>query len=185
MSESPKKGATYKDVVAAAPDKIAELMYGDLYLSPRPSPRHVNAASALTSDLHDAFQRGRSGPGGWRILFEPELHLLVDVLVPDIAGWRRGTMPELPEDPWFDATPDWVCEVISPSTSRIDREKKLPIYARSRVPYVWIVDPALRTLEVLRREGDGYVLVSAHFGEPAVCVPPFEEVAIELGPLWI
>jgi Uma2 family endonuclease len=184
MVESAKKGATYKDLVEAAPDKIAELLCGDLYLSPRPSPRHANAASALASDLHDAFQRGRSGPGGWWILFEPELHLLADVLVPDIAGWKRGSMPELPENPWFDVTPDWVCEVISPSTSRIDRETKLPIYARARVPHVWIVDPSLRTLEVLQRDGEGYLLASAHFGETAVSVPPFDDVAVELGPLW-
>ncbi|HVR42114.1 MAG TPA: Uma2 family endonuclease [Thermoanaerobaculia bacterium] len=184
MSEPTRKGATYEDVVAAPDDKIAELLEGDLYLSPRPSPRHANAASALASDLHDAFQRGRSGPGGWWILFEPEIHLRDDVLVPDIGGWRRERLPDLPELPWFEMAPDWLCEVISPSTARIDREKKLPIYARAGVEYVWIVDPPLRTLEVLRRRGDRFILAGAHFGETSVSAPPFEESAIELGPLW-
>ncbi|HEY5611649.1 MAG TPA: Uma2 family endonuclease [Thermoanaerobaculia bacterium] len=184
MSESTKKGATYEDVIAAPSDKVAELLEGDLYLSPRPSPRHANAASALAADLHDAFQRGRSGPGGWWILFEPEVHLNDDVLVPDIAGWRREGLPELPRIRWFESAPDWLCEVLSPSTARIDREKKLPIYATAGVEFVWLVDPSLKTLEVLRREGNRFILVNAHFGEASISAPPFEEVTIELGPLW-
>lgn len=185
MSESIKKGATYEDLVAAPADKVGELLEGDLYLSPRPSPRHANAASALATDLHDAFQRGRSGPGGWWILFEPEVHLRDDVLVPDIAGWRRDELPVLPEIPWFEKAPDWLCEVISPSTARLDREKKLPIYARSGIEHVWIVDPSLKTLEVLRRAADRYILVGAHFGETSVSAPPFEDIVIQLGALWV
>lgn len=184
MSEPTGKGATYEDVIAAPADKIAELLEGDLYLSPRPSPHHANAASALAADLHDAFQRGRSGPGGWWILFEPEVHLQEDVLVPDIAGWRREKLPALPEISWFEMVPDWLCEVISPSTCRIDRERKLPIYAAAGVEYVWIVDPSLKTLEVLQRKRDRFVLLSAHFGETSISAPPFEDVTIELGPLW-
>lgn len=184
MSESDGKGATYEDLVAAPDHKVAELLEGELYLSPRPSPRHANAASSLGSALHDAFHRGRSGPGGWWILFEPEIHLGHDVVVPDIAGWRRDGLPELPEIPWFEIAPDWLCEVSSPSTARIDREKKLPIYADAAVEYVWIVDPSLRTLEVLRRAGDRFVLSSAHFGVELVSAPPFEDVPIELSLLW-
>lgn len=184
VSESNRKRATYEDVVAAPCDKVAELIEGDLYLSPRPSPRHANAASALAADLHDAFQRGRSGPGGWWILFEPEVHLKDDVLVPDIAGWRREGLPELPEIPWFELVPDWLCEVISPSTTRIDRDKKLPIYSLAGVEYVWVVDPSLKTLEVLHRRDNRFDLVSAHFGDTSISAPPFEEVTIELGPLW-
>lgn len=184
MADRTKKRATYEDLVAAPPDRIAELLEGELFLSPRPAPRHSRAASALVSDLHDAFDRGRSGPGGWWILFEPELHLGGDVLVPDIAGWRKERLPAIPELPWFEAAPDWICEVVSPSTERIDRTRKLPIYAAARVEFAWIVDPSLKTLEVLRRTGNAFSLVGAHFGEALVSAPPFDEVTIELGPLW-
>jgi Uma2 family endonuclease len=184
MAGSNRRRATYEDLVAAPPDKIAELLEGDLYLSPRPAPRHTNAASTLGADLHDAFQRGRRGPGGWWILDEPELHLGADVLVPDIAGWRRERLPDLPEIPWFEMPPDWICEVISPSTMRIDRERKLPIYAAAGIEHAWIVDPSLKTLEVLRRSGNAFSLVGAHFGEALVSAPPFDAVTIELGALW-
>jgi Uma2 family endonuclease len=185
MPEWSRKGATYEDVLAAPADKVAELLEGDLYLSPRPNPRHANAASTLATDLHDAFQKGRSGPGGWWILFEPEIHLGDNVLVPDIAGWRRDRLPALPDKGWFEAVPDWLCEVISPSTSRIDREKKLPIYAAAGVEWAWIVDPSLQTLEVLRREDGRVVLDGAHFGDTSISAPPFAAVSIELGPLWV
>lgn len=153
-----RKGVTYEDVLAAPADKIAEILESDLYLSPRPAQRHANAASALGADLHDAFQRGRSGPGGWWILFEPEIHSGSDVLVPDIPGWRKQSLAALPEIGWFDSAPDWLCELISPSTSRIDRGKKLPISAGADVEWIRIVDPALKTLEVLHRRDDRYVL---------------------------
>jgi len=184
MVDSTKNRATYEDLVAAPPDKIAELIEGELFLSPRPAPRHSRASSALTSDLHDAFDRGRSGPGGWWILFEPELHLGSDVLVPDIAGWKRERLAEIPELPWFDMAPDWICEVLSPSTERVDRTRKLPIYAAAGVEFAWIVDPGLRTLEVLRRTTSGFSLVGAHSGDGPVSAQPFDAVAIERGVIW-
>jgi len=184
MSEYTKKGATYEDVVAAPDDKVAEIFEGDLYLSPRPTPRHANVTSTLGADLHDAFQRARRGPGGWWILDEPEVHFGHDVLVPDIAGWRREHLPEIPDTAWLEIAPDWLCEVISPSTARVDREKKLPIYAAAGVEYAWIIDPSLKTLEVFRRKGRRFVLVNAHFGETSISAPPFEDVQIDLGPLW-
>ncbi|MGH9457478.1 MAG: Uma2 family endonuclease [Thermoanaerobaculia bacterium] len=184
MSPRGRRGATYDDVAAAPPDKIAETVEGDLYLSPRPAPRHANAAASLTADLHDAFQRGRRGPGGWWILFEPELHLGDDVLVPDIAGWRRERLAELPETAWFELPPDWLCEVISPSTEILDRDRKLPAYAAAGVAHVWIVDAARRTLEILRREGSTLRLVTTYRGAALISEPPFDAVTIELGALW-
>lgn len=180
MSESAKKGALYDDILTAPADKIAEIVEGDLYLSPRPSPRHTNASSSLGADLHDAFHRGRRGPGGWWILDEPELHLAADVLVPDLAGWRRERLSELPEIGWFELAPDWLCEVVSPSTERIDRTRKLPRYAAAGVPYA-----SLRSLEVLQLQGGVLRLHGAHYGAVAVSAPPFEAVTIELGPLWV
>ena len=184
MVERVKRGALYDDVIEAPDDKIAEIVHGDLYLSPRPGPRHTNASSLLGAELVEAFHRGRRGPGGWWILDEPELHLGFDILVPDIAGFRRDRMPELPASAWFEIAPDWLCEVISASTERLDRDKKLPIYARAGVEHLWIVDPTVKTLEVLRRVAGEWRTIARHSGQVTISEPPFEAVAIELGPLW-
>ena len=112
-----RRPATYDDVLKVPNHLVAEILDGELHVSPRPSPRHAAASSGLGGALWGPFDRGRGGPGGWRILDEPELHLAADVLVPDLAGWRRDRLPTLPEQPYFDLAPDWVCEVISPSTA--------------------------------------------------------------------
>jgi Uma2 family endonuclease len=184
MSDERKKPATYEEVAAAPEDVVAEIVEGDLQLSPRPSPRHGRVATTLAAALHDSFDRGRGGPGGWWILFEPEIHLGGDVLVPDVAGWRHESLAELPELPWFEQAPDWLCEVISPSTERVDRAKKMPVYAEAGVEHVWLVDPALHMLEVFRRDGLRWARIAAHFGEETVIAPPFETVPLELAPLW-
>lgn len=183
MSERTKRGATYQDVLNAPDDRIAEVTRGDLYLSPRPAPRHARVASALTADLHDAFDRGRSGPGGWWILFEPELHLEGNVLVPDIAGWRRSRLAQLPDGAWFDLAPDWVCEILSPSTSDFDRGQKLPLYDWFEVRHLWLIDPESRRLEIYRRDR-GWQLVSVLSGAELVSAEPFEEAVFELHRLW-
>jgi len=185
VTEKIKGGATYEDVIAAPEEKVAELVEGDLYLSPRPAPRHGRVSSALGSDLHDAFDRGRHGPGGWWILDEPELHLYGDVMVPDIAGWRRERLPELPEGPGFEIAPDWLCEVLSPSTEKFDRLQKLPRYALAGVAHLWLVDPSKRRLEVYGRVDLQWVLLEEYSGDAAVSAPPFEPVPIELAPLWV
>jgi Uma2 family endonuclease len=185
MTEKIKGGALYEDVIAAPEHKVAEIVEGFLYLSPRPAPRHANATSVLGSDLNDAFQRGRRGPGGWWILDEPELHLSGDVLVPDIAGWKRERLPELPEGPGFTLAPDWVCEVLSPSGETFDRLTKLPRYALAGITHLWLVDPLQRRLEVYGRLDLRWILLEQYSGQAAVIAPPFEEVAIELAPLWV
>jgi Uma2 family endonuclease len=124
------------------------------------------------------------GPGGWVILIAPELHLHGDVLVPDIAGWRRERMPALPKSSAFELAPDWICEVLSPSTASIDRTEKLPIYGRELVGQVWLVDPLLQTLEVLRLDGASYRLVGAWRAEAVVEREPFEALPIRLADLW-
>jgi Uma2 family endonuclease len=118
------------------------------------------------------------------ILYEPELHLESDIVVPDFAGWRRERMPEMPETAYFTLAPDWVCEVLSPSTSKIDRGPKRRIYAREHVSYLWLVDPDAKTLEAFRIEGDSYLLIATHEDEDKVRVPPFDAVELELAALW-
>ena len=147
-------------------------------------PTHARAASSLGGELYGPFDRGRGGPGGWIILNEPELHLHADILVPDIAGWLRERMPALPQGSAFELSPDWVCEVLSPSTASTDRTEKLPIYARERVAHVWLVDALLRTLEVLRLDGDGYRIVGAWRGDTVVRCEPFASLALNLTDLW-
>ena len=122
-SESTRR-VTYQDVLDAPAHLVAEIIDGALYTHPRPAPVHTVASSVLGGELGPPFHRGRGGPGGWWILDEPELHLGEDVLVPDLAGWRRERMPELPGTAYFTLAPDWVCEVLSSSTRKVDLHEK-------------------------------------------------------------
>lgn len=161
---------------------VGEIVQGELVVSPRPAPRHTLASSRLGASLIGSFDRG--GQGGWWILDEPELHLETDVLVPDLAGWRRERLPAIPEEAYFTLAPDWVCEILSPRTAALDRARKLPIYAREGVPFLWLVDPLARTLEVyLLREG-GWLLSAVHEGDATVRAAPFEEAALEIASFW-
>ena len=184
MGDAAESGPTYEDLCRVPSHLVAEIVGGDLYTQPRPGSIHARAASRLELVLGGPFELGTGGPGGWIILFEPELHLGADVLVPDLGGWRRETMPELPEVAYFEQRPDWACEVASPSTSGHDRVRKLPVYAREGVPHVWIVDPGPQTLEVYRLDGETYRLVGTHGGAAKVRAEPFEAAEIDLALLW-
>ncbi|WP_437501105.1 Uma2 family endonuclease [Sorangium sp. So ce1099] len=187
-----QRRATYADLEAVPPHKVAELVRGTLHVFPRPAPRHANTSSVLGIKLGGPFGLGDGGPGGWWILDEPELHFPdpdapgeVDALVPDLAGWRRERMPELPETAYFALAPDWVCEVLSPSTASFDRDEKMPVYAREGVRYAWLVDPIARTLEVYvlgeeRRWGAAVV----HRDAARVRIEPFDAIELDLSMLW-
>ena len=136
-------------------------------------------------DIGGAFHRGRGGPGGWVILDEPELHLGDDILVPDIAGWRRERMAEAPPTAFISLAPDWVCEVLSPSTEAIDRSEKMAIYAREGVAHAWLVQPLVRVLEVYRRQGTAWLRVGAWYDGAVVRGEPFDAIELELGALWV
>jgi Uma2 family endonuclease len=165
---------------------VAEVVDGELYTHPRPRPRHALGAAGLAGELWGPFQRGRGGPGGWWILVQPELHLGAepDIVVPDLAGWRKERLPELPNAAYFTLAPDWACELLSAKTAQLDRTRKVPLYARERVPHVWLVDPDARTLEVLELDGDTYRLVSSHGGSEVIRAVPFDAIELELGSLW-
>jgi Uma2 family endonuclease len=184
MSEPAKRRATYEELAAIPENLVAELIDGVIITSPRPALRHARAATRLGSELVGPFDRGKQGPGGWIILAEPELHLRGNALVPDLAGWRRETAPELPDRAAFEVAPDWLCEVLSPGTVAHDRGGKLPIYAREGVAYVWLVDPIARLLEVLRLVGEHYTLVSTWRDSVGVRAVPFDTVELDLGALW-
>ncbi len=180
----PMREATYADIEALAPNLVGEILAGELVASPRPAPRHAKASTGLASMVGGNFGGFGSGPGGWCILLEPELHLGKDVVVPDLGGWRLERMPALPETAYFALAPDWVCEVLSDSTRRSDRMRKLPIYVRDRVAHVWLVDPVARTLEVYRLDGEGFRLVGTWGDTDKVRVEPFDAVELELSLLW-
>jgi len=176
--------ATYEDLLKVPDHLVAEILDGELYTTPRPAPRHAAASSGLGGALHGPFDRGRGGPGGWRILDEPELHLASDIVVPDLAGWRRERLPRLPDEAFFSLAPDWICEVVSPSTAAMDRVKKLAIYARERVSHAWLVDPIARTLEVLRLDGGRWTILSTSSGLSILRAEPFEAIDLDLSLLW-
>jgi Uma2 family endonuclease len=185
MTTTVKKPATYEDLRALPETVVGEIIDGELFASPRPASPHAFACSALGGELSRPFQRGRGGPGGWWIIDEPELHLGKDVLVPDLAGWKHARMPVYPNASFFTQPPDWVCEVLSPSTAVLDRVRKMPVYMRERVGHVWFIDPVDRTLEVFRREGDRWVLVGNHGEKESIRVEPFEALELELEALWL
>ena len=186
MGTPPRRRATYDDLRSVPGDRIAEIIDGELVTSPRPASRHGYAHTRIVSTLDGAFgEPGSGGPGGWWVLLEPELHLQDDVLVPDVAAWRRERMPELPDVPAFTLAPDWVCEVISPGSGRVDRAKKLPIYAREGVGHLWLVDPLARTLETYRLEGGRWSLLATHGGDDCVRAEPFGAIELPLARWWL
>jgi len=178
------KRATYEDVLNAPEDKVAEILDGELVLSPRPTARHALTSSELGMAVGNPFHRGIGGPGGWWILDEPELHFGDETAVPDLAGWRRERMPAVPDEAYFTLAPDWVCEVLSPSTERVDRGKKLKAYAAAGVTHAWLVKPSDRTLEVLRLREGAWTIVALWEDTAVVRAEPFEAIELELGRLW-
>ena len=176
--------ATFKDLEAVPEGKNGEIIAGELFVSPRPAPRHAHACGVLQGELVGPFQRGKGGPGGWWILFEPELHLGRDAMIPDLAGWRRERLPYLPDEAAFTLAPDWICEVLSPATVQLDLVKKLPRYARHGVQHAWIIDPVARTLLVYRRVETLWTLVANHGSDDLVHAEPFEQLEIDLAALW-
>jgi Uma2 family endonuclease len=184
MGSPELKPAGYEDLFDLPEHVVGEIINGRLVTHPRPAPRHARAYSVLGGELQGPYDQGRNGPGGWWILDEPEVHLMGDILVPDIAGWRRARLPRLPQTAWFELAPDWLCEILSPGTARVDRAEKLPIYARWGVAHVWLVDPDLRTLEAYENQAGRWVLLTTLKDDDAVCLPPFDAVSFGLAGLW-
>lgn len=185
MANAAKRRATYEELLAVPKHLVAEIIDGQLITHPRPAAPHARAAARLGMKLGGPFDLGDDGPGGWIILDEPELHLHGDILVPDLAGWRRERMPTFPKEAAaFELAPDWICEVLSPSTAATDRADKMPIYARERVAHLWLVDPILKTLEVLRLGGAHYAIVATWADDAKVRAEPFDAIELELAALW-
>jgi Uma2 family endonuclease len=184
MSEPATKRATDEDLYNIPENMTGEIIDGELILTPRPSRGHADVAASLGAELVPPYRFGRGGPGGWVIYHEPELHLGRDILVPDLAGWKRERLSIPPEEHRFTVPPDWVCEILSPSTARNDRMKKMRIYAHHAVPYAWLIDPILATLEVFRLESGKWLLLDVFSENAKVRAEPFTEIEIDLGNFW-
>jgi Uma2 family endonuclease len=185
MAARHSRVATYDDIVRLPENMVGEIIDGDLYAWPRPSPLHGDAFSIFLGRLINPYRLGEGGPGGWWIIGEPEVHFGRDVLVPDIGGWRRERLPALPENPpHFTISPDWVCEVLSPSTARVDRTKKMRIYGENDVAFLWIIDPQQRTLETYQLLNAQWVLLRTYAGNDAVRAEPFPAAEIHLASIW-
>jgi len=183
---------TYADYEALPEGVKAELIDGELFMSPQPKGRHVRISSILGTLLGSRFgltsQSTPNGPGGWWILDEPECHLRPDlrVVIPDLAGWRRSRMrAPTPDTHKFTLVPDWVCEVLSPSTAGRDTIIKMPLYLQAGVAWAWIVDPTAQRVEVYRAGDNEWLPAGALEGPGLITLPPFDTVELDLSPLWL
>ena len=184
MNLPARKFATYDDLYSLPENMTGEIIDGELIASPRPSRRHSDTSSILGGELIPPYRLGRGGPGGWIILDEPEIAFGDNIIVPDLAGWKKERFPIDEDHNWISVAPDWVCEIISPSSASIDRVRKMGIYLMHRVPYYWIIDPLSKTLEVFENENAKWVVIGSFEGNDKVRVPPFDAIEIDLSSLW-
>jgi Uma2 family endonuclease len=185
MSEPAKRIATYEDLYSIPDNMTGEIINGELITTPRPSRKHAYSATVLGEEIGPPYRRGRGGPGGWIILDEPELGLGEDILVPDLGGWKRERFPIEEETNYISVAPNWVCEVLSPRTLRNDKVKKMPIYARQAVEYIWLIDPIVMTMDAFRLESGRWLLLGSFSENDKVQIEPFQEIEINLEDLWL
>ena len=179
-----QRRADYQDVLNAPAHMVAEVIDGALHTQPRPAMPHARASSSLGVKIGGPFDYDSGGPGGWWILFEPELHLGEDIIVPDLSGWRRERMPDIPDAAYITLAPDWVCGVLSPGTRRLDLHEKRPVYAREGVSWLWLVDPADHTLEAFELHDGHWLLIASAKDDDPVNIRPFDAVTFNLADLW-
>ena len=183
MAEPAKRNATFQDIEDVPPNLVGEIIFGSLYTHPRPAPPHVTAGGALQIELGGPFQKGRSGPGGWILVPGPELRLGPHAISPVIVGWRRERLPHLPQTAYYDVVPDWICEILSPSTAANDRGPKRRIYTTYGVRHLWHLDPVAKLLEVFELRQDHWVLFESFQDGDTVKAPPFDAVPFQMSDL--
>lgn len=186
MSDAAKKRADYEDLYSIPENARGEIVDGELVVTPRPSRQHTFTCSALDKEIGPPYQMGRGGgPGGWIIIVEPEISLRGDIFVPDLAGWKKERFPYSEETNWISVPPDWVCEVLSPNTFRLDRTKKMAVYAQHGVGHIWLIDPVAEMVEVFRLESGRWLLLGVFAENDRMQAEPFGEIEIALSDLWL
>src|SRR5215210_269172 len=178
-----RRPATVRDLDDLPEDVVGHIVEGELIVLPRPDAPHVEAAGVLHGVLFNAFWRELGDPGGWVILPEPKILFGKQLLVPDLAGWKVDRYLRPQKGP-YEVMPDWVCEILSPSTAGFDRATKLPIYSQSGIGHAWVIDPIARTLEVFRQQQEGWLFAAAFQNRDKVRAEPFEAIEIDLSLLW-
>lgn len=186
MSDPARRPAKYEDLYGLPENATGEIIDGELIVTPGRSRKHVYAGSSLGALVGPSYQFGHGGgPGGWIILIEPEIALGANILVPDLAGWRRERFPQAEETNWIAVVPDWVCEILSPGTLRVDKVKKMPLYAAHGVCHLWLVDPLARRLDAFELDAGRWVLLGTFVDDDKVAAEPFAQVEIDLACLWL
>jgi Uma2 family endonuclease len=186
MAGPATKRVVYEDLFDIPENMTGEIINGELIVTPRPSRRHSITTSRLGGAIIPPYDFGRGGgPGGWVILDEPEISFGGNILVPDLAGWKKERFPIEEPHNWISVAPDWVCEILSPGTAQVDRVEKMPIYAQHQVSHAWLIDPILKTLEVFRFEPGRWVVLGVYSKSAKVRAEPFSEIELDLGILWL
>jgi len=186
MTEPARKRAVYEDLYNIPENMTGEIINGELIVTPRPSRKHTIVTSRLGYEIGPPYDFGRGGgPGGWVILDEPEIAFGENILVPDLAGWKKERFPIEEPHNWISVAPDWVCEILSPGTAQVDRTEKMPLYAQHQVSHAWLIDPILKTLEVFRFEPGRWVVLGVYAKSARVRAEPFSEIELDLGLLWL
>ncbi len=185
MAEPLRRPAGWQEILDAPEGVKAEVIGGELILSPRPRPAHGRGQAALAVNVSGPFDLGRGGPGGWWILIEPDVlfgdH---DIVSPDFVGWRRYRLPVLPDEAPVAVVPNWVCEILSPSTACRDRTIKSDLYLEAGVPYYWLLDMDQRTLEAYEAQAGRWVRLGAWTDGDIVRIAPFDAIELEVGTLF-
>ena len=185
MTEQARKKTVYDDLYNLPENMIGEIIDGELVASPRPSPEHMFTLSILGNEVGPPYNMGRGGPGGWIILDEVEIALGEDIFVPDLSGWKKERFFKPEGQNWISIAPDWICEILSPSSIRQDRIIKSIVYAKHKIPYFWLIDPRNKTLDVFRLESGRWISLGVYAENDKVRAEPFQETEIDLSALWL
>jgi Uma2 family endonuclease len=183
----PTRLPTLADLDALPPGIVGEIIEGVLYTMTKPRMPHQLIGLEIGSDLLGPFAKGRGGPGGWWIVANPGIERPDNTLEisPDVGGWCRERMPKAPHKRAIRVVPDWVCEILSPTTRHHDLVDKMPYYAKIGVPYAWLVDLEARTVIVHRLEAGRWVTLGYYSDETDARIEPFEAVPLNVAGWWL